>query len=138
MNRHQETEHEQGASAANARARPVRLGHGQDVLIVRSPLQRRLLEVLPTAEWRPHFTGLARELKKSPSSVWDAYKALQKQGLYAEVTLTIVVSISLLLAFGSLLAEPGPVRVRWAVPAGLVIVLMTAVLIVAPPGNVKV
>jgi len=86
----QPKEHTRGAGRPTASAQPIRLGQGQDVLIVRSPLQRRLLEVLPTAEWRPHFSSLAKQLNKAPSSVWDAYRALRAQGLHAEVTLTIV------------------------------------------------
>jgi hypothetical protein len=90
-NENQTAQHPRRAvGTTNVRARPIRIRQGDDVLIVRSALQRRLLEVLPTAEWRPHISGLAKQLKKAPSSVWDAYKALQRQGLHAEITLTLV------------------------------------------------
>jgi spermidine synthase/tetratricopeptide (TPR) repeat protein len=49
-----------------------------------------------------------------------------------EWTLKLVVGIALALAFGSLLAEPGPVRPKWALPAGLVVVVLAGVLLFAP------
>jgi spermidine synthase len=49
-----------------------------------------------------------------------------------EWTLKLVVAISLVLAFGSLLAEPGPVRPKWAIPAGLAVVVLAGVLLFAP------
>jgi spermidine synthase len=51
----------------------------------------------------------------------------------SEITLTLVVTIALVLAFGSLLSEPGPIRLSWGLPAGLVIIVMTAILVLAPP-----
>jgi spermidine synthase len=53
----------------------------------------------------------------------------------SEITLTLVVTIALVLAFGSLLSEPGPIRLGWGLPAGLVIIVMTAILVLAPPWN---
>jgi spermidine synthase len=50
----------------------------------------------------------------------------------SEASLKLVVVVSLALAFGSLLAERGPLRLRWALPAGCVIVLVAAGLVLAP------
>ena len=52
--------------------------------------------------------------------------------LGAERTLQLVVAVSLVLAIGSLLAEPGPVRLRWGAPAGVALVLLAAGLAFAP------
>lgn len=53
----------------------------------------------------------------------------------SEWTLKLVVVVSLTLAFGSLLAEAGPLRLRWALPAGLGVIAMATVLVLAPPWN---
>ena len=50
----------------------------------------------------------------------------------AEITLKLVVAVAIALAFGSLLAEPGRLNTRWAVPAGLSIVVLIVVLAFAP------
>jgi spermidine synthase len=50
-----------------------------------------------------------------------------------EVTLKLVVAVAIALAFGSLLAEPGPLNLRWAAPAGVGIVALIVVLASAPP-----
>jgi spermidine synthase len=50
----------------------------------------------------------------------------------SERTLALIVEIALVLTFGSLLAEPGRLRVRWAVPTGLAVVGLAAVLAFAP------
>jgi len=51
----------------------------------------------------------------------------------AEVTLKLVVVVAIVLAFGSLLAEPGRLNPRFAVPAGCGIVALIVVLVLAPP-----
>ena len=53
-------------------------------------------------------------------------------GLGSEWTLRLVILLSLVLVFGSLLAEPGPVTLRWALPAGLFVVLLTGILAFLP------
>jgi spermidine synthase len=50
----------------------------------------------------------------------------------SEWVLRLVIVTALCLAFGTILAEPGRLRVRWAVPMGLVVVTMGAVLVLAP------
>ena len=50
-----------------------------------------------------------------------------------EITLKLVIAVALALAFGSLLAEPGRLNTRWAVPAGLGIVVLIVALVFAPP-----
>ena len=49
-----------------------------------------------------------------------------------EITLKLVIVVAIALAFGSLLAEPGRLNIRWAVPAGCGIVALVVVLICAP------
>lgn len=51
----------------------------------------------------------------------------------AEVTLKLVVAVTIALAFGSLLVEPGRLNTRWAIPAGGGIVVLIVVLVFAPP-----
>jgi len=53
--------------------------------------------------------------------------------LGTERTLQLVVAWSLVLAVGTLLSEPGSVRLRWAVPVGGSLVLSAAILVAAPP-----
>lgn len=55
----------------------------------------------------------------------------------AERVLEIVVLIALAACFGSVLAEPGPLAPRWAVSAGLAVVLVLAVLVLSPPWDRK-
>ena len=52
-----------------------------------------------------------------------------------EITLKLVVAVAIAMAFGSLLAEPGRLNVRWAVPAGAGIVVLVVVLVLAPDWN---
>ena len=52
-----------------------------------------------------------------------------------EITLKLVIAVAIALAFGSLLAEPGPLNLRWAVPAGFGIVGLIVVLVLAPAWN---
>jgi spermidine synthase len=49
-----------------------------------------------------------------------------------ELTLKLVVAVAIALAFGSLLAEPGRLNARFAVPAGCVVVALVVVLAFAP------
>jgi spermidine synthase len=49
-----------------------------------------------------------------------------------ETTLKLVVALSIVLAFGSLLAEPGRLNTRFAVPAGCAIVVLAVTLLFAP------
>jgi spermidine synthase len=49
-----------------------------------------------------------------------------------ELTLKLVVAVAIALAFGSLLAEPGRLSTRFAVPAGSVVVALIVVLVFAP------
>jgi spermidine synthase len=49
-----------------------------------------------------------------------------------EITLKLVIAVAIALAFGSLLAEPGRLNTRWAVPAGCGIVALVVVLVLAP------
>jgi spermidine synthase len=49
-----------------------------------------------------------------------------------EFTLKLVIAVTIVLAFGSLLAEPGRVNLRWALPAGSGIVALFVVLVSAP------
>lgn len=51
----------------------------------------------------------------------------------AERTLQIIVAVALALAFGSLVLERGPLAPRFALPAGLAVVLVAAGLVFAPP-----
>ena len=51
----------------------------------------------------------------------------------AERTLQIIVAVALALAFGSLVLERGPLAPRFALPAGLAVVLVVAGLVFAPP-----
>lgn len=50
----------------------------------------------------------------------------------AEWTLRGVIGLGILLALGSILAEPGRLNLRWAIPAGLGLVLLAALLVLAP------
>lgn len=50
-----------------------------------------------------------------------------------EHTLTALIGVSIVLAVGSLFAEPGPVVLRWAAPAGGVLIVLIVALVVAPP-----
>jgi len=50
----------------------------------------------------------------------------------AEWTLKLVIGVCLVLAFGSILAEPGPLELRFAMPAGLGLVLLASILALAP------
>lgn len=52
-----------------------------------------------------------------------------------EWTLKLVVAAALLLAFGSLLVEAGPLRLRWAAPMGLFLVLAATLLVLGPSWN---
>jgi spermidine synthase len=52
-----------------------------------------------------------------------------------ETTLRGVIVVSLLLAFGSLLVEKGPLALRWAVPIGLALVVVMAAVITGPRWN---
>ncbi|HZN54016.1 MAG TPA: fused MFS/spermidine synthase [Candidatus Polarisedimenticolaceae bacterium] len=54
-----------------------------------------------------------------------------------EWTLRLVVLASLLLATGSVLAEPGPIRPRFAFPAGAALMIAIACLLLAPRWNVR-
>jgi spermidine synthase len=51
----------------------------------------------------------------------------------AERTLQLIVAVALALAFGSLILERGPLSLRFALPAGAGVVLVTAALLLAPP-----
>jgi spermidine synthase len=50
-----------------------------------------------------------------------------------EITLKLVIGVSICMAFGSLLVEPGRLNLRWAAPAGALIVVLVVVLVMAPP-----
>lgn len=54
-----------------------------------------------------------------------------------EWTLRLTILVSLVLAMGSLLAEAGPLRPRWAIPAGTALTLVLALLVVAPRWDVR-
>jgi len=50
-----------------------------------------------------------------------------------EFTLKLLIGVTIALAFGSLLVEPGRLNTRWAIPAGCGIVVLVVVLAYAPP-----
>ena len=49
-----------------------------------------------------------------------------------ETTLKLIIGAAIVLSFGSLVAEPGPMRTRWAIPAGAGILALVIGLFTAP------